>query len=425
MDYFSYRNGQLHAEDVALAAIAEAVGTPFYVYSAATLERHFRVFSDAFAGQPITLCFATKTNGNKAVLALLAGLGAGADVVSQGEMEHALAAGVPAGRIVFSGVAKTKAEMAAALEAGIFQINVESEPELEALSEVAQALGKTAPVALRINPDVAAATHDKIATGRKENKFGIDWTVAPAIFAKAAGLPGIAVKGVAVHIGSQILDLDPFRRAFERLRELVLALRADGIALERVDLGGGLGIPYHRDDPASPPPAEYAALARRIFGDLGVHLVAEPGRLIAGNAGMLVSRVVYRKQGETRTFLILDAGFNDLIRPAMYDAFHDILPVTAAAENAVLTPVDVVGPICESGDIFARQRPLPPIAAGDLVAFATAGAYGASMSSTYNGRPLVPEVMVSGDRFAVVRRRPSVAEMTALESVPPWLAKQA
>ncbi len=422
MDHFQYRDGTLHVEDVPLSAIAEAVGTPVYVYSAATLTRHYTVFSEAFAGQQATVCFATKTNGNKAVLALLAKLGAGADVVSAGEMHHALAAGVPASRIVFSGVGKTRSDLAAALAAGIFQINVESEPELELLSEVAQDMGCAAPIALRVNPDVAADTHHKIATGKKENKFGIEWTRAHTVFKRAHAMPGIAVKSIAVHIGSQILDLAPFRAAFSRLRDLTLMLRADGIAVERLDLGGGLGIPYRKgEDQPSPPPADYAAMIKETLGDLGCRLVLEPGRLIAGNAGVLLSKVIYVKQGTERTFVILDAGMNDLVRPAMYDAHHDILPVIEAAPGAERLPVDVVGPICETGDIFAAQRPLPAVAADDLVVFSTAGAYGAVMASTYNGRPLVPEVLVSGDKFAVVRRRPTVEEMTQWESVPDWV----
>lgn len=422
MDHFAYADGRLWAEHVPLSDIAETVGTPVYVYSAATLEHHYRVFSGAFADLNARVCFAVKTNGNHAVLTLLGRLGAGADVVSRGEMDQALAAGIPADRIVFSGVAKTREDMAAALRAGIFQINVESEPELHALSQVATALGVSAPVALRVNPDVAADTHAKITTGRRENKFGIDRDLAPALFHAAARLPGLDLKGVAVHIGSQILDLAPFRAAFAHLRDLVLRLREEGIALQRVDLGGGLGIPYRRDDPTSPPPADYAGVVRETLGDLGVALVLEPGRLIAGNAGVLLSRVVYIKETPAKTFVILDAGMNDLLRPAMYDAYHDIIPVIAPAAEAPRRAVDVVGPICESGDTFARDRALPPLAAGDLVAFATAGAYGAVMANTYNGRPLVPEVLVSGDRFAVVRRRPTPAEMASLDSLPPWMA---
>lgn len=420
MDHFAYTDGRLHAEDVALDAIAETVGTPVYVYSQATLTRHYQVFAEAFAPLGARIFFAVKTNGNRAVLALLARLGAGADVVSQGEMDQALRAGIPADRIVFSGVAKTRDELAAALIAGVHQINVESQPELEALSEVATTLGRTAPVALRVNPDVAADTHAKITTGRKGNKFGIDIDQAIPLFHQAAALPGLALKGVAVHIGSQILDLAPFRAAFARLRALVLTLRDQGIPLERVDLGGGLGVPYRRDEPTSPPPADYANVVRDAFGDLGVDLLLEPGRLIAGNAGVLLARVVYVKDTPEKTFVILDAGMNDLMRPALYDAHHDILPVTQPPLDAPRRLADVVGPICESSDTFARDRALPPLAAGDLVAFATAGAYGAVMASTYNGRPLVPEVLVCGDRFAVVRRRPTREECHALESLPDW-----
>ncbi|WP_413205613.1 diaminopimelate decarboxylase [Rhodospirillum sp. A1_3_36] len=420
MDHFAYRDGVLHAESVSMTRIAEAVGTPFYVYSSATLTRHLTVFTEAFAGLDALVCFATKANGNKAVLNLLGKLGAGADVVSVGEMHHAIAAGIPVDRIIFSGVGKTRDELAAALTAGIFQINVESLPELESLSQVAVEMGVEAPVSIRVNPDVAADTHEKITTGRKENKFGIEWINAPAIYKRAQALPGIAVKGVAVHIGSQILDLAPFRATFQRLRDLILQLRVEGIHLERVDLGGGLGVPYRRSDPSSPPPADYAAMVKEVLGDLGIKIVCEPGRLIAGNAGMLVSKVIYVKEGESRSFLILDAGMNDLVRPAMYEAFHDILPVDEPAADAENAPVDVVGPICETGDLFARQRLLPPIPADALVAFATAGAYGAVMASTYNGRPLIPEVLVDGDRFAVVRRRPTLEEMTALESLPDW-----
>lgn len=424
MDHFGYSSGVLHVEDVPVASIAEAVGTPFYAYSTATLERHYRLFERAFDEQPVRICFAVKANPNKAVLSVLARAGAGADVVSAGEMHLAMAAGIPADRIVFSGVGKTRAELEAALEAGIYQINVESENELHVLSDVAQRLGRRAPVAFRVNPDVGVDTHEKIATGRKENKFGIDWERIVPLYRTASGLPGIDMKGVGVHIGSQILDLAPFRQAFERVRTLVGTLRAEGLSVERVDLGGGVGISYRRstNEQIGPDPGDYAALAREYFADLGVRLICEPGRVIAGNAGMLISRVVYIKKGLTRTFVILDAGLNDLIRPALYEAWHEIIPVVQPPPGASLAPVDVVGPVCETGDTFARQRPMPPLAEGDLVAFATAGAYGAAMSSTYNGRPLVPEVLVSGNRFAVVRRRATIEEMTALESVPDWLS---
>ncbi|MGB0697244.1 MAG: diaminopimelate decarboxylase [Rhodospirillaceae bacterium] len=423
MDHFTYRDGILHAEDIALTALAEQVGTPFFVYSAATLTRHYTVFAGAFekVGLDATVCFATKTNGNRAVIGLLGKLGAGADVVSGGEMRQAMEAGIPASKIVFSGVGKTKDEMEAALKAGIFQINVESEPELELLSATAASLGLVAPIALRVNPDVAVDTHAKITTGKKENKFGIDWDRAPEMFAKAAALPGIAVKSVAVHIGSQILDLAPFEAAFTKLADLVRLLRTQGVVLERIDLGGGLGIPYRRGvDSDSPPPDDYAAMVKRALGDLDLKVVLEPGRLIAGNAGMLISKTLYVKKGESRTFLILDAAMNDLIRPAMYEAYHDLVPITQPDPAAGTQPYDVVGPVCETGDTFAKDRPLPPMAAADLIAFATAGAYGAVMSSTYNGRPLAPEVLVSGDRFHVIRRRPSFEEMMSLESVPDW-----
>lgn len=422
MDYFGYSSGLLQAEDVPIPSIAEAVGTPFYVYSAATLERHYRVFERAFAGQSARICFAVKANANKAVLGILAKAGAGADVVSAGEMRLAMEAGVPADRIVFSGVGKTRAELEDALKAGVYQINVESENELYVLSDIARRLGKTAPVAFRVNPDVGVDTHEKIATGRKENKFGIDWERVVPLYHAASRLPGIDMKGVGVHIGSQILDLVPFRLAFGRVRTLVMTLRAEGLSVERVDLGGGVGIPYRRNcnERIGLDPQDYAALAREQFADLGVQLICEPGRVIAGNAGMLVSRVVYIKEGQTRTFVIVDAGLNDLIRPALYDAYHEIIPIVQPQPGASLAPVDVVGPVCETGDTFAKQRRLPPLNEGDLVAFATAGAYGAVMSSTYNGRPLVPEVLVSGSRFAVVRRRATIEEMTALESVPNW-----
>ncbi|SDH11587.1 diaminopimelate decarboxylase [Roseospirillum parvum] len=420
MHHFTYRDGVLHAEDVALPRLAEAVGTPFYVYATATLERHYRVFRQAFEGLPHELCFAMKANGNLAVVRTLANLGAGADVVSAGEMEMALMAGVPAGRIVFSGVGKTAEEMARALKAGILQINVESEPELETLAGVAAELGLTAPVALRVNPDVAADTHHKIATGKAEDKFGIDLDRAPAVFARAAALPSLEVTGVALHIGSQITDMAPFAAAFGRIAGLVEGLKGQGIALKHIDIGGGLGIPYI-EGTTPPGPAEYAAVVRQTLGHLGATIVLEPGRLIAGNAGLLVSRVVRVKEGTSRRFLILDAGMNDLLRPAMYEAHHHIHPVQAVPGEAPLRPIDVVGPVCESGDTFARGRLLPELKEGDLVALGSAGAYGAVMASTYNGRPLVPEVLVNGGRFHIVRRRPDLKEMLALESLPDWL----
>ncbi len=420
MNHFQYVTGVLHAEAVSLADLAAAVGTPFYCYSTATLTRHYKVFADSLGDLDATICYALKANSNLAVIRTLAELGAGADVVSEGELRRALAAGVPANRIVFSGVGKTERELAFALEKGILQINVESEPELLALNKIASERGVKAPIALRVNPDVDAGTHAKITTGRKENKFGIEWTNAHQVYRLARDLPGIDVQGVAVHIGSQLTDLAPFRDAFRRVRDLVAMLQADGIPLRRVDLGGGLGVPY---DGALPPlPVDYGQVVRETLGDLGLQLVFEPGRLLVGNAGVLVTRIVYVKEGSTRTFAIVDAAMNDLMRPALYDAYHEIVPVAEPDADAERRPVDVVGPVCESTDIFAAQRPLPPLAAGDLLALRTAGAYGAAMSSGYNSRLLVPEVMVSGEEFAVVRARPTYDEMLALESLPEWLA---
>jgi diaminopimelate decarboxylase len=422
MDHFAYRDGALHAEDAPLSAIAAAVGTPFYVYAAATLERHYRVFDEALAGMPHAVCFAVKACGNLAVLRVLARLGAGMDVVSGGELARALAAGVPGARVVFSGVGKTADEMREALAAGVGQFNVESEPELLALDAVARAMGLRAPVALRVNPDVDPKTHAKIATGKSETKFGVPIARAPEVYALAATLPGIEIVGVDVHIGSQLTELAPFEAAFARVAELTRALRAEGHAIRRIDLGGGLGIPYVRSNEAPPLPFDYGAVVRRTVGDLGAEIVIEPGRLIVGNAGLLVTKVIYRKRGEGREFLIVDAAMNDLIRPAMYDAWHDIVAVEEPAADAPLSPVDVVGPVCETGDIFARGRMLPAVGPGDLVAFRSAGAYGAVMASEYNARPLIPEVLVSGSRFDVVRPRPTYAEMLARERIPDWLA---
>ena len=420
MHHFAYKHGVLHAEDVPIPRIAEAVGTPFYCYSTATLKRHYTVFTEALAGLDATVYFAVKANGNLAVIRTLANLGAGCDVVSAGELKLALKAGVVPSRIVFSGVGKTRAELEFALGVGIGQINVESEAELDTLSAVAAAAGKTVRVALRVNPDVAAGTHDKISTGRKEDKFGIEWTLAPQLYRKARKLPGIAATAVAVHIGSQITDLAPFEAAFLRVRDLVALLRADGIDIKHLDLGGGLGVPYdHGSNDLPPSPAAYGEMVRRTVGGLGCALAFEPGRLIVGNAGVLVAQVSVIKHGTTRRFTILDAGMNDLIRPAMYDAHHDIVPVQESRGETITT--DVVGPVCETSDRFAQGIELPDLAAGDLVAFLTAGAYGASMSSTYNARALVPEVLVDGDRFAIVRRRPTFDEMTALEQLPVWL----
>jgi diaminopimelate decarboxylase len=425
LDHFDYRNGILHAEDVALAAIAEAVGTPVYVYSTATLERHYRVFAAAFAGLDATICFAVKANSNLAVIATLARLGAGADVVSGGELKAALKAGVPPAKIVFSGVGKSEDELAQALASGIMQINVESVPELEALDRLARSLGVRAPVALRINPDVDALTHEKISTGRGETKFGIEWTAAHGVYSAASAMAGIQVVGVAVHIGSQLTDLQPFREAFQRLRDLVVMLRRDGFSITTLDLGGGLGIPYGTEDVPLPGPETYAQVVRRTVGGLGCRLILEPGRLIVGNAGVLVSRVLYVKEGATRTFVIVDAAMNDLLRPALYGAHHAIVPVVAPAPGAELVDVDVVGPVCETGDLFASDRALPPLHAGDLVAFRSAGAYGAAMASTYNLRPLVPEVLVHGDAFAVVRERIAIDELLARQHLPSWLGASA
>jgi diaminopimelate decarboxylase len=421
MDHFLYRRGILHAEDVPLPEIAATVGTPAYVYSTATLTRHYQVMDEALAGLPHSVCYAMKALSNLAVLRVLARLGAGMDVVSEGEYRRARAAGVPGERIVFSGVGKTRAEMAHALSGGIRQFNVESEPELAALSEVAAGMGLTAPVALRVNPDVDARTHAKIATGKSENKFGIPLARAREVYAAAARLPGISVVGVDVHIGSQLTDLQPFADAFARVADLVGALRADGHAISRIDLGGGLGIPYHRANTAPPLPFDYGDVVRRTVGHLGCEIEIEPGRLIAGNAGLLLASVIYVKQGEGRQFLILDAAMNDLIRPAMYDSFHEIVPVREPVPGHDPQPFDIVGPVCETGDTFARDRLMPPTAAGDLVAFRSAGAYGAVMASEYNARPLVPEVLVNADHFDVVRRRPTFDEMLARDTIPAWL----
>ncbi len=421
MDHFEYRDGVLHAEGVPLTRIAAEVGTPAYVYSTATLERHYRVMEQALAGLPHLICYSLKANGNLAVVATLARLGAGADVVSEGEMRRALAAGVPSDRIIFSGVGKTEREISLGLGHDIRQFNVESEPELEAISRIAAASGRTARIAIRVNPDVDARTHAKIATGKAENKFGVPISRARDVYAHAARLPGLEIVGVDLHIGSQLTELAPFEAAFTKLAELTRELRADGHEIRRIDLGGGLGIPYARSNEAPPLPFDYGELVRRTVGDLGCEIEVEPGRLIAGNAGVLLARVIYRKAGEGRDFLILDAAMNDLVRPAMYDAWHDIVPVNEPPPGATVAPVDVVGPVCETGDTFARARPLPPLDAGDLVVFRTAGAYGAVMASEYNARPLAPEVLVMGDAFATVRQRPTYTEMLARDTLPPWM----
>ena len=421
MNHFDYRDGVLHAEDVPVPAIAAAVGTPFYCYSTATLTRHYKVFAQAFAGLDSLVCYAMKANSNQAVLKTLAGLGAGADVVSEGELRRALAAGIPPAKIMFSGVGKTAREIDFALAADIHCFNVESEPELELLSARAAAAGKVAPVSLRINPDVDAKTHRKISTGKSENKFGIPWKQARHVYARVAGLPGVDAVGIDMHIGSQITELQPFDDAFALLTELVGTLRADGHAIRHVDLGGGLGIPYRTDNDPPPLPDAYAKIVHRRVGELGLKVIFEPGRLIAGNAGILVSEVIYLKEGDGRTFLIVDAAMNDLIRPTLYDAWHDIRPVVLPADDAPRIRADVVGPVCETGDFLGHERDLPLLGAGDLIAVSTAGAYGAVQAGTYNTRLLVPEVLVNGDRFHVVRPRPTYDELIGLDSIPDWL----
>jgi len=419
MTPFAYRAGALHAEAVPLEALAEAVGTPFYCYAASAIEAAYTDFAEALTGLPATVCYALKANGNLAVVRTLARLGAGADVVSGGELQIALAAGVPAQKIVFAGVGKTATEMAAGLDAGILQFNVESLPELELLSAVAHGKGLRAPVALRVNPDVDARTHRNISTGKAENKFGIDLDRVPAVIERAAALPGLSVEGLAVHIGSQLTETAPYRAAFTRLIELYRTLRGTGLPLRRLDFGGGLGITYRDETP--PDLAAYAALVGELTAGLEADLVFEPGRYLVGNAGVLVTRVLYVKDGAERRFVIVDAGMNDLIRPPLYDAWHEIVPVREPAANAARAPVDVVGPVCESTDTFARQRELPPLAGGDLLAFGSVGAYGAVMASSYNCRPPAPEVMVRGADYAVVRPRQDVAEMIARDSLPAWL----
>jgi diaminopimelate decarboxylase len=418
VDHFSYNNGNLCAEDVSIEKLAEEVGTPFYCYSTATLERHYNVFARAFEGLDTLVCFAVKANSNIAVLKTLADQGAGADVVSGGELKRALVAGIPVDKIVFSGVGKTKEELTSALNAGVMQINVESVPELEALNEVAQSMGVQAPVSIRVNPDVDAKTHAKITTGLSENKFGIGIAEAQDVYASGREMAGIDLVGVAVHIGSQLLDLTPFKHAYTRVGDLVKTLRADGHDMRSLDLGGGLGIPYEGQE--TPSPEAYAEVVKEAVGDIGCRIMLEPGRVIAGNAGILVTRVVYVKEGPTRTFIIVDAAMNDLMRPSLYDAHHDIVPVVEPSPDARLIDVDIVGPICETGDTFGTKRPMPALKADDLLAVRTAGAYGAVMSGTYNTRPLVPEILIRGDDFTVVRRRLSVDAMLAMEALPDW-----
>ena len=421
MAHFLYRDGALFAEDVAISEIAAAVGTPFYVYSTATLLRHFKAFDDALDGMDHLVCYAMKANSNQAVLKTLAQAGAGMDVVSAGEYLRAKAAGVPGNKIVFSGVGKTVSEIRLALEGGIRQFNVESEPEMEVLDAVARSMDKVAPITIRVNPDVDAKTHAKIATGKSENKFGIPIARAREVYRMAAAMPGLEVVGIDVHIGSQLTDLTPFELAYQKVAELTEQLRADGHTIRRLDLGGGLGIPYERSNAAPPLPTDYGAMVQKTLGHLGCEIEIEPGRLIAGNAGLMVSEVIYVKSGEGRDFLIIDGAMNDLIRPAMYEAHHDIIPVVEAEAGAEQQPYDIVGPVCESGDTFAKQRMMPKLAAGDLVAFRSAGAYGAVMASEYNSRALIPEVLVHGDQFAVIRRRPTFDEMINRDTIPEWL----
>ncbi|MEM7488608.1 MAG: diaminopimelate decarboxylase, partial [Pseudomonadota bacterium] len=404
-----------------LARIAAEVGTPAYVYSSATLLRHFRLFDEALAWGPHLVCYAVKAASNVAILKLLGDAGAGMDVVSEGEYRRARAAGVPGDRIVFSGVGKTEAEMRHVLAGGVRQINIESEPEMRLLSKVAAEMGVEVPVTVRVNPDVDAKTHEKIATGKSENKFGIPIAKARHVYAEIAALPGLRVVGIDVHIGSQLTDLEPFRAAYRKVADLTAALRADGHVIERLDLGGGLGIPYARSNLAPPVPQEYGQVIRDEVGHLDCEVEIEPGRLIAGNAGILLARTIFVKEGEGRDFLILDAAMNDLIRPAMYGAHHDIVPVVEPAPGIERRPYDIVGPVCESGDTFAKGRDMAPLSPGDLVAFRSAGAYGAVMASEYNSRPLIPEVLVDGEDFAAIRRRPTFDEMISRDTIPEWL----
>jgi diaminopimelate decarboxylase len=420
MHHFAYRNGVLHAEDVDLSVLAEAVGTPFYCYATATLERHYRVFAQAFADVDALICYAMKANSNQAVIATLARLGAGADVVSEGELLRARAAGIPPEKIMFSGVGKTERELALAVEQGILCVNVESEPELERLATIGAQKGRAADISIRVNPDIDPKTHVKISTGKAENKFGIPISRARDVYARAAKLKGVRVIGVDMHIGSQITELEPFSDAFALLADFVRALRADGHVIRHVDLGGGLGIPYREDNEPPPDPSAYAAVVKRATRDLDCQLIFEPGRLIVGNAGILVARVLYVKRGEAKIFVIVDAGMNDLVRPTLYDAHHDLRPVQEAPVGAPRLIADLVGPVCESGDFIAQDRPMTEPKAGDLVAVMSAGAYGAVQASTYNTRALVPEVLVRKGEWALVRPRIDVQDLIALDRMPAW-----
>ena len=421
MHHFAYRDGVLHAEDVSLVALAEAVGTPFYCYSTATIERHYRVFAAAFADVDALVCYSLKANSNQAVIATLARLGAGADVVSEGELLRARQVGIPASKIVFSGVGKTPRELALAVDQGILCVNVESEAEIEQLAAIAVGKGRTVDISIRVNPDIDAKTHAKIATGKAENKFGVPISRARDVYARAAKLKGVRVAGVDMHIGSQIVELDPFADAFALLADFVGALRADGHTIEHLDLGGGLGIPYREDNEPPPDPSAYAAIVKRATAGLGCKLIFEPGRLIVGNTGILLTRVLYVKRGEAKTFVIVDAGMNDLVRPTLYDAYHEIRAVRETPAGASRIVADVVGPVCESGDFLALARSLPEPRPGDLLAIMTAGAYGAVQAGTYNSRPLVPEVLVRAGEWAVVRPRVTAEQLIALDCLPPWL----
>ncbi|MCB1501121.1 MAG: diaminopimelate decarboxylase [Bauldia sp.] len=424
MNHFHYRHDVLHAEDVALPAIATAVGTPFYCYSTATLIRHYRVFRDAFDGLDVMICYAMKANSNQAVIRTLVAEGAGCDVVSEGELRRALAAGCPPERIVFAGVGKTAREIAFAIDAGIYCFNAESEPEIARISEIAAARGRTVDVAIRVNPDVDAKTHHKITTGKSENKFGIPWLRAREVYAHAARLPAIRLSGVDMHIGSQITDLAPFDQAYGLLADLVRDLRADGHAIDHVDAGGGLGIPYRLDDPAPPEPAAYAEIVRKRLGNLGCRVLFEPGRVFVGNAGILVTEVVYVKRGAAKTFVVVDTAMNDLIRPTLYDAHHDIRPVRKPPPHHPRIVADVVGGVCETGDYLALDRRMPEVKSGDLLAIMTTGAYGAVQASTYNTRPLLPEILVHGADYAVVRPRQTYDELIGMDRLAPWLVER-
>ncbi len=419
MDHFNYRNGQLYAEDVSVAEIATSVGTPFYVYSTATLVRHFQLFDEALNGMDHCICYAMKAASNQAILKTLGNLGAGMDVVSGGEYRRALSAGIPSEKVVFSGVGKTLEEITLALKNGIRQFNVESDSELEQISSIASSMDKIAPIAVRINPDVDAQTHEKIATGKAENKFGIPLSRAREVYSKASQMPGINIVGIDLHIGSQLTDLKPFKKAYQKLADLTQILRQDGHKIKRLDLGGGLGIPYEKNKSAPPLPVEYGKMVKEVLGHLDCEIEIEPGRLIVGNAGILVSSVLGVKIGDNRNFLILDAAMNDLIRPAMYDAYHDIIPVKQSSSPEAV--YDVVGPVCETGDTFAKKRTMPKLTESDLVAFRSAGAYGAVMSSEYNTRPLIPEVMVNKNEFSIIRKRPSYEEIIDRDIIPDWL----